>query len=241
MGPMSEDDGGALNDTTDDAEWETAWPLGLWRTIVLIAAIAFLAGVVGWRIGQPSNGSFNEVDAGFLADMSTHHEGALALGFAYLPHQNDATVTHFAREIIRDQSIEINAMTVLLVDAGDAAEAVLDDNVAMDWMGESFAPFEMPGMATEAEFDALESAVGVDADDLFTRLMIVHHAAGAAMADYAAEHGRNDTVRDLARTMARVQRIEIREMNRRRETLGLERVDPKASTSRHDDHAGVED
>jgi uncharacterized protein (DUF305 family) len=237
---MSEDDGDAPSDVNDDAEWETAWPLGLWRTVVLIAAIAFLAGVVGWRIGQPSNGSFNEVDAGFLADMSTHHEGALALGFAYLPHQNDATVTHFAREIIRDQSIEINAMTVLLVDAGDAAEEVLDDNVAMDWMGESFAPFEMPGMATEAEFEALQSAVGLDADDLFTRFMIVHHAAGVAMADYAADHGRNDTVHHLARAMARVQRIEIRAMNRRRETLGLERVDREARTSGHSDHVSLE-
>ena len=236
---MSEDDGDASDDVNDDADRETAWPLGLWRTVALIAAIAFLAGVIGWRIGQPSNGSFNEVDAGFLADMSTHHEGALALGFAYLPHQNDATVTHFAREIIRDQSIEINAMTVLLADAGDAAEAVLDDDIAMDWMGESFAPLEMPGLATEAEFEELEAASGVDADELFTRLMIVHHAAGAAMADYEAKHGENDTVRKLARAMARIQRIEIGELNRRRVALGLEEVDP--DDGGHSGHAGTGD
>ncbi|MEX0666002.1 MAG: DUF305 domain-containing protein [Acidimicrobiia bacterium] len=218
----------------DDAGWETAWPLGLWRTVTLIAAIAFLVGVIGWRIGRPDRGSFNEVDAGFLADMSTHHEGALALGFAYLPRQHDAVVSHFAREIIRDQSVEINAMTVLLGDAGDVADAVLDDDIAMDWMDQPSDPLTMPGMATAAAFDELDAASGNDADELFTQLMIEHHAAGVEMADFEAKHGENETVRALARAMARVQRIEIREMNRRRLALGLERVDTDAGS--HSEH-----
>ena len=46
--------------------------------------------------------------------------------------------------------------------------------------------------------------------------MIRHHAGGIGMAEYAAEHGENAGVRNLARTMAKVQRTEISEMNVRR-------------------------
>ena len=79
----------------------------------------------------------------------------------------------------------------------------------------------MPGMASDADVDALRAAQGLDADDRFTRLMIVHHAGGAAMGDYAALHGENDKVKQLAAAMARVQRTEIAEMNNRRVALGL--------------------
>ena len=44
------------DEAADDGDWETAWPLGLWRTVALVAAIAFLAGVIGWRIGKLSAG-----------------------------------------------------------------------------------------------------------------------------------------------------------------------------------------
>jgi uncharacterized protein (DUF305 family) len=212
-------------------EWEVAWPLSWSRTVVLIVAIAFLAGVIGWRIGLPSDGSFNEVDAGFLADMSTHHEGAIALSFAYLPREHDQVVGHFAREIITSQAVEINAMTVMLGNAGDAADAVLEDDVVMDWMGEPVGPNDMPGLASSKEFDELKAATGVAADDLFTSLMINHHAAGVAMADYEAEHGDNEKVRGFARAMARVQRTEIGELNSRRAVLGLAMVTPVTAHS----------
>jgi len=55
--------------------------------------------------------------------------------------------------------------------------------------------------------------------------MLRHHAAGAAMAAYAAEHGSNHTVRELASSMATVQRLEITELQQRRTALGLPAVD----------------
>ena len=72
------------------------------------------------------------------------------------------------------------------------------DDVAMDWMGHPVRPTEMPGMPTEAESAALDSSEGLAADDEFTRLMIRHHAAGSAMAAYAAEHGEHPGVRKFA-------------------------------------------
>ena len=101
------------------------------------------------------------------------------------------------------------------------ADVAGDGSVAMAWMGHPVRPADMPGMPTKAELAQLDESSGIEADDLFTHLMIRHHAGGIAMAEYAAEHGENAAVRNLARTMARVQRTEINEMNVRRVALGL--------------------
>ena len=104
--------------------------------------------------------------------------------------------------------------------AGGAAVAG-DGSVAMAWMGHPVRPADMPGMPSKAELAQLDESSGLEADDLFTHLMIRHHAGGIGMAEYAAEHGEHSGVRDLARTMAKVQRTEINEMNVRRVALGL--------------------
>ena len=67
--------------------------------MVLVVALCFLAGVVGWWLNEPDDESFGAVDVGFLSDMETQHNGAIALGFAYLDREHDPLVGHFAREI----------------------------------------------------------------------------------------------------------------------------------------------
>jgi uncharacterized protein (DUF305 family) len=191
--------------------------------LAFFLALMLLAGVVGWWIGRSDRESFNDVDVGFLADMTAHHEGAISLGFDYLRNEHDTLVGHFAREIVFLQAQQIASMNSLLEAAGDPERAY--DDIAMDWMGNPVTSARMPGLATEAEFAELRAAQGLAADDAFTRLMIRHHAAGAAMADYAARNGSNEKVRALASSMAKVQRLEITEMNQRRTELGLAPVD----------------
>jgi uncharacterized protein (DUF305 family) len=193
-----------------------------WQVVVLVVALCFLAGVVGWWLNQPGDEGFSDVDVGFLSDMETHHNGAIALGFSYLARENDPLVGHFAREIIVSQAQEIGAMNNYLNRAGVPPSAV--DDVAMDWMGHPVRPADMPGMPTAAESARLDAAQGLAADDEFTRLMIRHHAAGSAMAAYAAEHGEHAGVRRFAAAMARAQRSEINEVNNRRAALGLDEV-----------------
>jgi uncharacterized protein (DUF305 family) len=196
---------------------------GWGRPPLAFLALILLAGVVGWWIGRSDRDSFNDVDVGFLADMTVHHEGAISLGFDYLRNEHDNLVGHFAREIVFLQAQQIATMNSLLEDAGDPERA--SDDVAMDWMGSPVTSARMPGLATETEFAELRGAQGLAADDVFTRLMIRHHAAGAAMAEYAAEHGSNTKVRELASSMATVQRLEITELQHRRAELGLPAVD----------------
>ncbi|MFA5885846.1 MAG: DUF305 domain-containing protein [Acidimicrobiia bacterium] len=200
------------------------WPFGIAQTLVLALVLCLAAGAVGWHLGQRDGAeSFNDADAGFLADMTVHHNGAVSLGLDYLAVQHDLLVSHYAREIVTGQSAEMAMMNLLIDDAG--SPAIATDDVVMEWMGMPTDVADMPGMATEADFTALRAARGVAADDVFTRLMIVHHAAGIAMAEQAMVDGRNPRVHRLASTIATVQRTEIAQMNRRRVELGLPTVD----------------
>jgi uncharacterized protein (DUF305 family) len=211
----------------DAAAGRRAWPFGVAQTLVILLLCALLAGAIGWQLGdRESSESFNDADAGFLADMIVHHNGAVALGFDYLPREHDPVIAHFAREIVSTQSAEMAVMSLLLGDAGNPA--IANDDIAMEWMDDPVDAAGMPGLASEAEFAELRAASGVTVDDVFTRLMIRHHAAGIAMARRAAESGENPRVRRLARTMAQVQGREIADMNRRRAVLGPSTVDVEA-------------
>lgn len=211
---------------------QLSWP----RAVALLLAACFLAGVIGWWIGQPRDPAFNDVDTGFLSDMTTHHNGAISLGFAYLGREHDPVVGHFAREIVTAQSQEIGRLNDLLSEAGNPPSS--QDDIAMDWMGEPVEPTRMPGMATQAETERLRASAGLAADDEFTRLMIRHHAAGAEMAEYASRRGRNSTVKRFATAMALLQRTEIEEMNDRRVVLGLPAVAVTGGRDGHNDHGG---
>lgn len=83
----------------------------------------------------------------------------------------------------------------------------------MAWMGHSFTPRGdgalMPGMATDAELDALRAAKGKAAEVLFLKLMTTHHKAGAEMAEAAASAAGTKEIRSLASGMALAQKSEI--------------------------------
>lgn len=194
---------------------------------VVVLAVVLAVGLTLFFTGD-DDPSFDDVDIGFLADMTTHHQGALTLGFGYLANEDDEVIGHTAREVILAQSQEIATMNDLIGDAGDAADRIQNDAVAMEWMGHPVDPNDMPGMATADELAALSAATGREADDLFSRLMIEHHAAGAEMAEYAAENGEHETVRSFAAKIAEIQRVEIDELNDRRVALGLDPVEPES-------------
>src|SRR5215207_846266 len=220
--------GGMLTDERDEVDAPDRDPgarhgPAVWQVVVLVLALCFLAGVVGWWLNTPDDESFSKVDIGFLADMETHHTGAINMSFDYLDRSHDAVVKHFAQEIISSQSQELAAMNSYLNEAG-GADVIGDGSVAMAWMDHPVRPADMPGMPTRAELADLAESSGLDADDVFTHLMIRHHAGGIAMAEYGVEHGEHPGVRAFARSMAKVQRTEIAEMNTRRAALGLPRI-----------------
>jgi len=199
--------------------------------VALVLGLCVLSATLGWWLAQPRKESFSAVDTGFLRDMTVHHSSAIQLGFAYLGVENDPSVGHFAREIIQSQSQEIAAMNGVLADAGNVAGA--SDGFAMEWMGMRMPAASMPGIPTDEEMARLKASRGMEADDLFSELMIRHHAAGASMAEYAAQNGQNDRVRTAASGMAAAQRSEIIEINQRRAQLGLDAIDTPAGAFGH--------
>jgi uncharacterized protein (DUF305 family) len=196
----------------------TGPPTG-WTLVALVVALCFLAGAVGWVLGQGRPPSADSADVGFLHDMRTHHENAVNLAQVELANGRDAGVKAFAEEILRFQSYEIGLMDRMLIEWGHRPEDRPD--AAMQWMGAPVPAQEMPGIATPAEMARIRSA-GADTDAVFTALMIDHHAAGVAMAEAAvAEAGDADVV-ELARRIADTQRKEIAEMTAAAQRGGLD-------------------
>lgn len=187
--------------------WQSRLNLG-----VLAVGIAVLFGALGWVVGQnQKTPDPNATDIGFLQDMRWHHDQAVEIAFVYLNDENiDPALKTTAEEIVFGQSIEIGMMAQILRTFG-AAETNETD-LAMTWMSEAVPLERMPGLASEADIDALQVAQGADADALFTALMTAHHQGGIHMAAYASTNAHTAEVRTMARQMAESQAEEIDEM-----------------------------
>jgi uncharacterized protein (DUF305 family) len=182
--------------------------------------------VVGWRIGDGESSSHpgaKSVDVGFYEDMSTHHQQAITMALDYLRNGNDPKLLQLAREIVTYQSSEIGAMNTYLTQWGRLGQ---ESKLAMGWMQPPVPRTQMPGLATQAQLAQLAAARGAKLDDLFTQLMIQHHAGGIHMAAYAANHAEKKSTRDLAAAMDDGQRGEISEMNTWRTQHGLKAIVP---------------
>jgi uncharacterized protein (DUF305 family) len=127
-----------------------------------------------------------------------------------------------AEEIDFFQSGDIRVMQDALTEWGEPGSP----DVAMDWMGMQVPQDAQPGMATADDLLALERARGHELDDLFSQLLIDHHAGGLHMAQFAAENGHLSSVRELARAMAAGQEAEIGEINFARSEIGLPEYRP---------------
>jgi uncharacterized protein (DUF305 family) len=180
-----------------------------WTLIALILALCLLAGAAGWTLGKGRPPARGSADVGFLHDMRSHHEGAIRISQIQLANGTQDSIKVFAEEIILFQSYEIGRMDQLLLDWRYRPEN--RPGTAMGWMGHDVAPDVMPGMATEAEIDLLQTPEA-PTDAMFVALMVDHHAGGVAMATAAAERAADPEVRELAERMTRIQRAEIDEM-----------------------------
>jgi uncharacterized protein (DUF305 family) len=196
-----------------------------WQVVAIVVVLCVAAGAVGWRIGQSDDRapSASSVDVGFFYDMTAHHQQAIAMALIYLRDGNDPLLLAIAKEIVQYQSAEIGMMNEYL------AQWHRDGNrpaKAMGWMQPPVDRDKMPGLATNAQMQQLENARGFELDDLFTRLMIEHHAGGVHMAAYAAEHAEQAGTRRWAAQMDDGQRGEISEMNQWRQRHGLDVIVP---------------
>lgn len=200
-----------------------SWPRG----VVLVLALLFLAGVVGYRVGRPDPPGAGSAEVGFLQDMIVHHEQAVAMSYRTVSVATDAEVRSFAKEILVGQQYEIGLMEGWLRRWGHPRDS--GEPRAMGWAGMAHPKGAMPGMATVGDLHALDEASGPEVDDRFLRMMIEHHAGGVAMAEAILTRTDDDLIRDLADKIIRGQGSEISEMQATRRRLGLPET-PTASS-----------
>jgi uncharacterized protein (DUF305 family) len=201
---------------TDDEEPDDTIVLPWWQRpaniVIVVVAVALIAGMVGWLVADTQNEvAASDVDVGFLQDMSEHHRQAVDMSFSYLTRPDaDPRLAVVARSIIFEQAVEIGVMLQQLAEMG--APALAEDGQAMAWMGHPMDASEMPGMATEEQLDALATASGREADELFVELMTAHHRGGIEMAEDAAARADSDAVIRMAGSTIRNQQDEIIEL-----------------------------
>lgn len=192
--------------------------------VFLVLAFMGLAAAMTYRWDH-RQADFGAVDVGFFDDMTTHHLQAIDLATVYTRYGDDPVLLGDASKIIFNQAGDIRQMRRAL---GDWRRSGTPD-VAMEWMGMHSPQDAQPGMATPEQVAALSRARGRRLDDLFSALMINHHAGGLHMAEYAKVHAKTSLARSLARFMERDQRFEISDMNLWRQKLGLAPHQPGAA------------
>jgi uncharacterized protein (DUF305 family) len=191
------------------------------KVAILVAAVAFLAGSIGFVVGERNGGAdpLNASDVGFMQDMGLHHDQAVQMSLILLDKPEiDRSLKAFAQEIIISQRYEQGVFVALLDRFGHPTEG---GDTVMGWMGEPMAADEMTGLATPEQIEALRDAEGDEAASLWIALMSEHHLAGLHMADHATRHGGDETVVNLATSMVTTQRGEVIDLARYRRNNDL--------------------
>lgn len=180
--------------------------------VVVCLAIAILCGGLGWLVGN--NRAIpdpNSIDIGFLQDMHTHHEQAVAVGLLFLELDGTSpALRDMARETVFGQSVEVGRMIQLL--RGFGATESNESDVTLAWMNTPMSTDGMPGMPSESDLDKLLASSGSAADQLFVALLIAHHDGGIQMAQFAAANANVIEVRRFATAIVSEQTRRINEM-----------------------------
>lgn len=188
--------------------------------VVVALAVALAAGVLtGARLGGTAAPEEGSVDVGFARDMRDHHSQAVEMSFLVREATDDPAVDQLALDILLTQQQQVGQMYGWLEGWGLPQAG----SERMAWMSGSGAHAGhdmsggmsglMPGMATNAEMQALAAATGERAERIFLQLMIPHHEAGVEMADVAAARAEDERVRRLAESMSVAQQAELTVLN----------------------------
>jgi uncharacterized protein (DUF305 family) len=182
-------------------------PLTGLRVLVLVVAVAFLGGAIGWSVAEHRSDPLSDTDAGFLRDMGYHHEQAVEMSVLLLSDDSvDADLRSYAQEILLGQRFEQGIFNATL--ARFHRPTVVGSEV-MGWMGPAIPRNAMPGLATAAQMARLRTATGTTAASLWISLMSEHHLGGLHMADYEARHGHDAVTRNVAAAIVKAQRSEV--------------------------------
>lgn len=134
------------------------------------------------------------------------------------PRTEDSELRQLATDIVLTQQAQMGRISGWLDVWGLRATGA---EPPMAWMG--MGGEAMPGMASQADVNALATLPLAEAEERYLRLMIRHHRGGVAMARAILEQtGRAEVVR-LAESIVAGQTPEIEALQTMLEARGLER------------------
>ncbi|WP_405853250.1 DUF305 domain-containing protein [Streptomyces sp. NBC_00090] len=190
-----------------------------WAAVTAVAlALLFAGGAVtvasAERDEAPRTPATDSADAGFARDMSVHHQQAVEMSFIVRDRTRDESVRRLAYDIANTQANQRGMMLGWLDMWG--LPKLRSGVEPMTWMGMGSTgdsgPSDgalMPGMATNAQMDALREADGREAEVLYLKLMTEHHKGGVHMAQGCVQKCAPGVERDLAQGMVDAQQSEI--------------------------------
>ncbi|MFE6919678.1 DUF305 domain-containing protein [Nocardia sp. NPDC057663] len=145
---------------------------------------------------------FNDADVTFLQMMYPHHAQAVEMAKMVPGHTQNQQLIALAAAVEKAQAPEMQQITGLLVSFGKPAPSASGGH-------EGHA---MPGMMTEAQMTALQSAQGAEFDKQWLAMMIDHHEGAVDMARTELAGGVNPESRQLATAIVAAQEAEITTM-----------------------------
>ncbi|MFF2084688.1 DUF305 domain-containing protein [Nocardia sp. NPDC058176] len=145
---------------------------------------------------------FNDADVTFLQMMYPHHAQAVEMAQLVPSRTSNAELIALAEQVERAQAPEMAQITELLTSFGKPAPTA----------SEGHEGHAMPGMMTDEQMSALESATGADFDRQWLEMMIAHHEGAVDMAETELAEGTNPEARQLATTIVADQEAEITTM-----------------------------
>ena len=215
--------------------------------VIVAAAVAIvIVGVAAFSTGRlsalseptPTNTS---TEAGFARDMQVHHQQGVELAMIIRDRTDDPDVRLLAYDIATTQSQQAGQMFGWLAawglpQAGSEPSMTWMTRPGEDGSGHTmndsqgspatyFPGDPMPGLATPAQIDQLQSLEGEAAEVMFLELMMAHHRAAVEMAEAVLERSSNDVVVDLANAIVASQQAEMDLMNDMLVERGAERIE----------------
>ncbi|MFE7720153.1 DUF305 domain-containing protein [Nocardia rhizosphaerihabitans] len=145
---------------------------------------------------------FNDADVTFLQMMYPHHAQAVEMAKMVPSHTQNQQLIALAAEVEKAQAPEMQQITGLLTSFGKPAPSA----------SEGHDGHAMPGMMTDAQMSALQSAQGAEFDKQWLEMMIDHHEGAVDMARTELAGGVNPESRQLATAIVAAQEAEINTM-----------------------------
>ena len=157
---------------------------------------------------------YNEADVTFAQQMIPHHAQAIEMADMTRGRELSPEVAQLAASIMEAQTPEIETMTDWLSAWGEDIPETMRDHAnaeSGDGMGD-MGDDDMPGMMSQDDMNALESASDADFEEMWLEMMVEHHQGAIEMAKDEQEDGAFSPAVDLAEDIAAGQTAEVDQM-----------------------------